>query len=390
MPGFELIGTEERQALIDLFDKQNGILFRHGFDALRKGSFKVLEFERQFADYMGSRYALAVTSGTAAVKVGLKALGVKPGDEVITQPFTFVATMEAIVDCGAVPVLANCDATLNMDPAELERKITPKTKVVMPVHMLGVAADLDPIAAICAQAGLPLFEENCESLGARYGGRFLGAIGAVGAFSLDFGKVITTGEGGMVTTNDEDTYKLAREYHDHGHEGNPTRPRGRDTHRIHGFNYRMTEMQAAVGIAQLGKLDKIRSLNDRNHAILMQGLKDIGNLEFRVIPPKCEELHDTIIFSLPSQRHAEQFAARMQEAGLGTKNLPDAFEWHFAGFWDHIFCELGMTKVQLAAAVKPTFDRLVRSIALPIWLRDDEQKLANTVEKLREIARLVL
>jgi 8-amino-3,8-dideoxy-alpha-D-manno-octulosonate transaminase len=390
MPGFEVIGAEERQALIDLFDKQNGILFRHGFDVLRKGSFKVLEFERRFAEYFGAKHALAVTSGTAAVKVGLKALGVGPGDEVVTQPFTFVATMEAIQDCGAVPVMANCDDTLNMSPKELERCITPRTKVVMPVHMLGVAADLDPIQRVCKQAGLPLFEENCESLGARYGGRYCGTIGKVGAFSLDFGKVITTGEGGMVLTDDEEVYKLAKEYHDHGHEGNPKLPRGRDTHRIAGFNYRMNEMQAAVGIAQLAKLDMIRAANVRNHGLLMKGLRDIPKLRFRTIPAKCEELCDTVIFTLPTQEQTRRFALRMQEEKIGTKNLPDAFEWHFAGYWDHIFCACGMSKAELTELVRPTYEVLVRTIALPIWVKDDEVKIGRTVEALRAIAKQVL
>ena len=140
MPGFELVGPEEQAAVNEVFEKAGGVLFRHGFDVLRHGSFKVVEFERRFADAVGMRYAQAVTSGTAAVKVALKALGVRPGDEVITQCFTFVATAEAILELGATPVFTQIDAILNMDPEDLERRITPRTKAIVPVHMLGSAA----------------------------------------------------------------------------------------------------------------------------------------------------------------------------------------------------------------------------------------------------------
>jgi 8-amino-3,8-dideoxy-alpha-D-manno-octulosonate transaminase len=390
MPGFEVIGAEEKQALIDLFEKQNGILFRHGFDALRNGRFQVLEFEREFADYVGAKHALAVQSGTAAVKVALKALGVGKGDEVITQAFTFIATMEAIFDCGAKPIIVNCDETLNMSPAELEAKITTRTKVICPVHMLGVAADLDPICAIARKAGVPVFEENCESLGARYDGAFLGTITEAGAFSFDFGKVITCGEGGMLTTNDEETYKRAREYHDHGHESNPTFPRGRDTRRMWGFNYRMTEMQGAVGIAQLRKLDMIRAANERNYKRLEKGLQGISGLGFRSIPPKCQPLYDTLIINFPTAEQTSAFVAGMVEHKLGTKNIPDAAEWHFAGYWDHMAQELGYTKESLWKAFAPTQAILARSVSLPVMVKETEAALDSRIEKLRAIATSVL
>ena len=390
MPGFEVIGAEEKQALVDLFEKQNGILFRHGFDAARGGHFKVLEFQRDFASYLGVKRALGVQSGTAAVKVALKAMGVGKGDEVITQAFTFVATVEAIVDCGATPVIVNCDATLNMDPAELETKITKRTKVICPVHMLGVAADMDPIMQIADQAGIRVLEENCEALGAMYDGKFLGGIGAMATFSFDFGKVITTGEGGMVATNDEELYKLACEYHDHGHENNPKLPRGRDTRRIHGFNFRMTEMQGAIGIAQLKKLDRIREANHRNYTLLEEGLHGVPGLGFRTIPAKCKPLYDTLIVNMPTEKKAEQFVAKMAEVKLGTKNIPDAFEWHFAGYWTHIFGELGFTKKQTWDSVRPTYDLLARSISLPVMVNEEEAAVRQRSAALRKIAELVL
>ncbi len=388
MPGFEVIGKEEQEAANQVFE-EGGILFAHGFDALRK-RFHVREFERQFADKVGARYAQAVSSGTAALKVALVAMGVNRGDEVITQAFTFVATVEAIADLGAVPVVVNVNDTLNMDPEELEGAITPRTRAILPVHMLGVAAEMDRILAIADRAGIPVLEDNCESLGATWEGRVLGTGGSATAWSFDFGKVITSGEGGMVTTNDEELYRLAAEYQDHGHENNPEFPRGRDTHRISGFNFRLTELQAAVGKAQLAKLDSIVATNRRNWSILRETLDGIDGLTFRRVPAQCEPLGDCLIFELPSQSHVARMWERMLAAGLGTKILPDAWEWHFAGKWDHLFRGFGLTAAALADRCYPTYERLMRCISLPVMVRHSAERTREIAGQVREIARDIL
>jgi 8-amino-3,8-dideoxy-alpha-D-manno-octulosonate transaminase len=385
MPGFEVIGAEERQAVNEVFD-DGGILFAHGFDAMRKGRFRVREFERAFAERMETKYAQAVSSGTAAIKVALVALGIKPGDEVITQVFNFVATVEAIVDVGATPVLVNIDATLNLDPAALEAAITPRTRAIVPVHMLGVAANLEAILAVAARHRLPVLEDNCESIGAEWNGRMLGTQGVVAAFSFDFGKTITTGEGGMVTTDDVEIYRLASEYHDHGHENNPAFPRGRDTRRIPGFNYRMTELQAAVGLAQLKKLTPIVHRNREVCAIFEQALTGVDGVTLRAIPAPCRPLCDCLIFELPTKAAADAFAAAMEKAGLGTKNLPSAFEWHFAGYWDHIFSRFGMTKDQLWQQTRQSYDRLSRCIAVPVMVKYTDERARQIAGKLQAIA----
>jgi len=357
---------------------------------MRNGRYRVIEFERAFAEKLGARHALAVSSGTAALKVALKAMGIGPGDEVITQSFTFIATAEAIVDCGARPVVVNIDDTLNMDPADLERAITPKTRAILPVHMLGVAAEMDDIMAIAQAHNIPVLEDNCESLGAEWNGQKLGTQGTMCAYSLDFGKVITTGEGGIVTTDDEELYNLAREYHDHGHENNPNLPRGRDTRRIHGFNYRMTELQAAVGLAQLGKLDFIVESNRRNYRALEAGLREIGGLVFRRIPEKCVPLCDTLIFQLPTGKLASDFVQRMSEEGLGTKNVPDAIDWHFAGTWDHIFSKYGVSKADLWESLLPSHEQLARCVALPVMVKYTPERIDEISAKLQQIARDLL
>ena len=170
MPGFEIIGKEEKNAVNQIFE-DGGILFAHGFDAMRK-NFHVREFESMTAGYFNCNHSLAVSSGTAAIKVALKALGVKPGDEVITQAFNFIATVEAILDCGAIPVIANVDDTLNMDVVDCETLITNKTKVLLPVHMLGIPTDMDSIMEVSKKYDLKVLEDNCESVGAKYNGKY--------------------------------------------------------------------------------------------------------------------------------------------------------------------------------------------------------------------------
>ncbi|HEX7372841.1 MAG TPA: DegT/DnrJ/EryC1/StrS family aminotransferase, partial [Thermodesulfobacteriota bacterium] len=246
MGGAELIGKEEQEAVSEVVGR--GVLFRYGFNEKRKNIFKVLDFESQFSKYAGCQYALGVSSGSAAVRVAVAALGIKRGDEVITQSFTFVATVEGVLEAGATPVLTEVDASLNMDPKNLEAKITDKTRAIMPVHMLGVPARMDEILAIARKRNIPVIEDSCQACGSGYKGKKTGTLGALGTYSFDYVKTLTTGEGGMVVTDDKKLYERACEYHDHGHVHNPEVPRGEDPHRATGFNYRMTEIQGAFGL----------------------------------------------------------------------------------------------------------------------------------------------
>ena len=192
MPGFEWIDEEEKDAVRAVFD-EGGVLFAHGFDGMRK-HFHIREFEQKAQEYFQVEHCLAVASGTAAIKVALKSVGVQPGDEVITQAFNFIATVEAILDCGAVPVITNVDSSLNMAVDDLKILITNKTKAILPVHMLGVSANMKAILKIATEHGIPVVEDNCESIGAKYNGQSLGTLGQVGAISFDQGKMLATGE----------------------------------------------------------------------------------------------------------------------------------------------------------------------------------------------------
>ena len=380
MPGFELIGKEERDAVNKIFDEKS--LFYNGK--------RVKSFERQFADYIGVDYAIAVSSGTAAIKTALVAAGIKPGDEVITQAFTFIATVEAIVDVGAIPIIVNIDETLNMDPSEFERAITPKTKAFIPVDMLGVATEVDQINAIAAKHNLIVIDDCCESLAADWGDEKLGAQFDMCVFSFDNGKTITTGEGGMITTNNEEYYKLCLEYRDHGHENNPDFPRGRDTHRIHGFNFRTTELNAAIGIEQLKKLDLIVETNRKHYRIYEEILKNVPEISFRRIPQKCNPLCDCLIFNFPKVSQAQNFVKLINEKGLGTKNVPDAIEWHFARHWDHIFKKYSLSLNDLFKLTRKSANILDRSVAIPIMVNIDSEIVLKNGDVLKKTAYDVL
>jgi 8-amino-3,8-dideoxy-alpha-D-manno-octulosonate transaminase len=330
-------------------------------------------------------HAQAVSSGSAALLVGLRAMGIGRGDEVITSCFTFVATVEAIIESGATPVICEVDETLNIDPDDLERRITSRTKAIVPVHMAGAPADMGRIVDIAARHGVPVFEDAAQAFGGTYHGRALGTIADIGAFSFDFAKNITTGEGGLVVTRDACLFERARAYHDHGHEYNKSFPRGRDTRSQPGFNYRMTEVQAVVGLVQLGKLDVILESQRRNKTAIKAGIADTG-LEFRRLTDAEGELGDTLIFFLPNADLASRFASKLAEKGLGTKNLPDALTWHYAGTWHHLFH--GFPTLANCDRLWPVSDTLLRrAIALPVLVRMTSADIDRVISAVRDIAR---
>lgn len=389
MPGFEVFGEEERQAINEIFDLNGGIVFAHGFDAMRNGVYRVREYEHAFAKALGAKHGQAVSSGTAAIKVALKALGIGPGDEVITQAYTFVATVEAIIETGATPVIVDIDETLNMDPAALEAAITKKTKCVVPVHMMGEGADMDRIMAIAKQHDLLVMEDTAQALGASINGRRLGTIGDMGAFSTDAGKTLNTGEGGVVLTNDEALYVNARAYHDHGHEYSTTKGRGEEGALCRGFNYRMTEIHAALGLAQLKKLDMIINAQRANKTKMMAGLKDLG-VPFRTSLDPAGDIGDTIVFFMPDRERTDAFVAAMREAGLGTKNLPDAIGWHFAKHWGHMLDDHPLYGGKCDTAWTKSADILECAVALPVMVKMDDERIATVCDTLNSIAKKVL
>jgi 8-amino-3,8-dideoxy-alpha-D-manno-octulosonate transaminase len=385
MGGAELIGKEEQEAVSAVIDR--GVLFRYGFNAKRKNIFVTQEFENELCKYMGCRYGLGVSSGSGALRVALAALGVARGDEVITQSFTFVATIESVIEAGAVPILTEVDKSLNMDPKDLEARITPKTKAIMPVHMLGVPARMDEILAIARKHNIPVLEDSCQACGSGYKGKKTGTLGAIGTYSFDYVKTLTTGEGGMVVTDDKKLYDLARYYHDHGHEHNPELPRGEDSHSVTGFNFRMGEIQGAIGKVQLARLNQVLADQRRNKNQIKKAIADIPGIEFRDLPDPDGDGGDTLAFFLPDARVAKSFNQFLGKEKIDTKILPSAMNWHFAGNWNHMMRLLPPFRTD---AWPQSEGLLKRAIALPISVRMSEEQIQNVINGVKRAAKEAL
>jgi 8-amino-3,8-dideoxy-alpha-D-manno-octulosonate transaminase len=390
MPGFEVFGDKEKQEIMDVLD--TGVLFRYEFGEQRKGIYKVRTFEENFAKYTGSGYAQAVTSGTVALKVALAVLGVGPGDEVITQGFTFVATWEAIFDVGASPVFTEVDTTLNMDPNDLEKKITDKTKAIIPVHMLGSGARIDQIMAIADKHNIPVIEDTAQAVGATWRGKHLGTFGKCGTFSFDAVKTMTTGEGGMVITDDEKVWRNMSEYHDHGHDHVPNPGgRGGEGRSFIGFNYRMMELQGAIGIAQLAQLDYIVTSQRKNKSVMRDSVSKLPGVTFRTLVDDEGDSATFLAFFLPSREKAQAVNQVLQDNGAGAIAFAEN-TWHYYPKWEHLIngstiCSSGWPFKDQAGRKKVVYDpeMLPHSAEIMNRLLVYQVPVKLSVERLKQI-----
>ena len=333
MPGFELFGEQEKKQVQEVLD--TGVLMRYGFDGMRKGQWKALELEKALAKRMQVEHAQLLNSGTSALTVALASAGVGAGDEVIMPTFTFVASFESILAIGAVPILVDVDDTLTLSPDAVERAITERTKVIMPVHMCGSMADLKALKFICDTHGLLLIEDACQAIGGTFEGKPLGSYGDLGCFSFDYVKTITCGEGGAVITNHE-KYKInADRFSDHGHDHMGS-DRGAETHPFLGYNYRISELNAAVGLAQIDRLDEFLTIQRKNYTILREALASIPEVSFRRVPAGGEESYAFLNFFLP-----DEVSAKKVHQALGNRGVDACFywydnNWHYYRKWEHL------------------------------------------------------
>ncbi|WP_420601983.1 DegT/DnrJ/EryC1/StrS family aminotransferase [Flagellimonas sp.] len=342
MPGFELFGDKEKRQVQDVLD--SGVLMRYGFDGMRNGHWKAKELEAVLSERMKTKHTHLVSSGTAALTVALASAGIGAGDEVIMPSFTFVASFESILALGAVPILVDVDDTLTLDPKAVVAAITGKTKVVMPVHMCGSMANLDALQSICTKHSLLLLEDACQAIGGSYRGKPLGSIGDLGCFSFDYVKTITCGEGGAVITNNKTFYENAHKYSDHGHDhmGND---RGAEAHPFLGYNFRISELNAAVGLAQIGRLDEFISIQKRNYTILRDALSQIPEIVFRRVPEGGEENYSFLNFFLPSEEVARNAQKALGEAGVDGCFYWFDNNWHYYRKWEHLTAAKSLGKL---------------------------------------------
>ncbi len=334
MPGFELWSDAERKHVNDVL--QTGILMRYGFDGPRKEIWKAKEMEDAVCKTFGCNYAMLLSSGTAALTTVMSALGIGYGDEVICPSFTFVASFEAIISVGAVPVLVDVDDTLTLNPDAVKAAITPKTKCIMPVHMCGSMADMNALQIICKEHKLILLEDACQAIGGTYKGKMLGTIGDAGTFSFDFVKTITCGEGGVVMMNSKDLYEKCDGYTDHGHDHKGA-DRGADLHPFIGYNFRISELHAAVGLAQINRLDEFLTIQKKNNAALKNILATVPEISFRRVPDEAGDSGSFVSWFLPTAEITKAVVAELKAQNILAGNFY-WFDnnWHYIRKWDHL------------------------------------------------------
>ena len=326
-PGSYIIGEEEKKALLEVVE--TGYLFRYGDRKDPQFLAKVWQLEREVAAYFDIPHTVACNSGTTALWIALSALGVGPGDEVIVPGYTFIASITSIIFARAVPVLTEIDETLTLDPEDVRRKITPRTKAIMLVHMLGSPGHIDEIREIARQKNIFLIEDCAQAFAATYKGKYVGSFGDMGTFSFNFYKTITAGDGGLVATADKNLYERAFAIHDQGHL--PLRQgveQGART--VMGLDFRMTELAAAVLLAQLKKVEGIRSELKRRKNRFKEGIQDVAGLEYRTLLDPDGELGTLLTLFLPDEK-----SARKVGDALGCGVVADS-GWHVYNHMEHV------------------------------------------------------
>lgn len=374
-PGLSWIGKEEEQEVLDVL--RSRWLFRYGDENDPQFKRKVKCLEEEVAERFGVRYALAVTSGTAALIVALSAAGVGPGDEVIVPGYTFIASISSIIMARAIPVLAEIDESLTLDPADVEAKITPHTKAIIAVHMLGNPCDLDALSRIAKKHNLFIIEDAAQAFGGEYRGKRLGTLERIGIYSFNIFKTINAGDGGLVVTNDEELYKRAFAFHDQGHTPNRSGVEIGNRALI-GQNFRMNELTGAVLRAQFRKLDEIIGRLREVKSRFKKNLQDAPGLGFRRLNDEAGECATLLTVLLPSAEAASSVAGRLDTTTVSQSG------WHVYSNMEQILgkktitpegcpftCPYYKGQVEYRAGMLPnTDDLLSRAINISIGVTD--------------------
>jgi perosamine synthetase len=346
-------------------------------EVLRSGSIaqgpKVAQFESAFARQAGTKHAIAVNNGTTALIAALQVLDLEPGDEVVTTPFTFVATLNAILEAGATAVFADIrEDDFNIDPGAVLDRLTPRSKVLLPVHLYGQMADMDPLVRIADEHGLRILEDSAQSQGARYHGRAAGGYG-LGTFSLYATKNMTTGEGGVITTDDDDLADRLRLLRNQG-------MRARYVYEMAGNNYRMTDLQAAIGIPQLARYDATVEARRRNAARLIEGLDGVpGVIAPATIDGRDHVWHQFTIRVTPEARVGrDEFVQQLLERGVGSGVYYPKLVFDYDAYREHPLVR--MSEV-------PVAERVVREVvSLPVHPALTDDDLAHVIASVRTVA----
>jgi dTDP-4-amino-4,6-dideoxygalactose transaminase len=378
-PGGMEVGAAELEALRRVIESKN--LFR--YYGVGDGPNEVASFEREFAELMGSKHALLGNAGSSALICALIGAGIGAGDEVIVPAYTWNATPNAVLASRATPVLAEVDESLTLDPDDVERRITPRTRAVVPVHMRGAPAAMDALSEIAARHELVLIEDVCQAAGATFQGRRLGTFGDAGAFSLQFNKIITTGEGGVLITNRDDLYDLALDVHDCA---NSVR-RGVGLPKFAGFNFRASELTGAMARVQLTRLDDLLARMRANHARLASQVAGLPGLTLRRSNDDDGDAGIALIaFAEDAERALAAVEALRAEGVLAmqiySRDVPDL---HVYSYWAPVLAALDETP-----HCPRTLDVLERSIHVDVSPLCDKQDLDEIAFAFEKVAKQVL
>ncbi len=360
------LGEEERKAVDEVLS--SGLLT----DSSLEGGKWVRNFESKVGTLLGVKHVIAVNSGTAALHSTLLACGIKNGDEVIIPSFTFVATANVVLACGAKPVFVDTKADYNIDPAEVAKKITKKTKAILPVHVYGYPADLDELKEIAEGHNLPLIEDAAESLGAEYKGKQTGSTTTAGCFSLYATKVITSGEGGAVSTTDEELARKLRMVRNHG------MVKGYDT-RVLGLNLRLPEVQAAIASVQMDRLPSFLQARRRNAASLADQTRDLGGIE--MTQKARDRNHVWYLFTVNVKERRDEVMARMRQAGVGA-----SVYWEKPVHKTPYYISLGFSKTKL-----PNTEKAAKMVlSLPVHPGVSPEQIDYIAARLKDTLRDLL
>ncbi|UOF88968.1 DegT/DnrJ/EryC1/StrS family aminotransferase [Fodinisporobacter ferrooxydans] len=333
---------------------------------------KAKQFEEQLSEYIGSRFAIACNSGTSALHMLIRALGIRDGDEVITTPFSFVASSNCILFERAKPVFIDIDEkTLNMDVTQIENKITERTKAILPVHVFGQPANMDEILKIARKYNLPVLEDACEAIGAKWNGKLAGSFGTAGVFAFYPNKQVTTGEGGIIVTDDEELAAVCYSLRNQG--------RGNDvqwlSHIRLGFNYRLDEMSAALGTAQMKRIEEILKKRQQVAAMYLEKLRDIPEIILPTIDARAEMSWFVFVIRFIEGIQRNQMMEGLLKRGIGCR--PYFTPIHLQPFYVEQF--------GYQTGDFPVTERVSQStLALPFYNRLTEQEVDQVIRAIRE------
>ncbi len=368
-PGAWVMGKEEIKAVEEVLKAKSP--FRH-YGPSCCG--KVFAFEKKLREYIGTKYALGLTSGTASLKVSLVAIDMQENDEVIMPAYTWIACPSVVFLLGGTPVLCEVDKSLTIDAADVEKKITKKTKAIMVVHPMGISADMGAIKNVAKKHGVYVIEDCAQSIGASFNGNKTGSIGDIGAFSFQMNKIITSGDGGAITTSDFDLYERAIRYHDLGfvRESFEIKPKGAP---FFGENYRMNELSGAVLLDQIKKLDSkiISPLRKIKMRIKAEAGK-IKNIEFRSIPDEEGDASTHLVFFVENSKRAVSVLSQLKERGIRA-GQPYEGKTLYEGWREWFETVKGGKRYGMGLCPK-TEDLLRRTISIPLVpiLKEGETK----------------